>query len=187
MEDMKPSRPMVNDGPYEDGARMHRGGSKMPWIVLLVVVMVIAALAVIFRDQLFSKSGVKDQYQAVFLTNGQVYFGKLSNATGQYLTLNDIFYLQVTQPPLQGSQQQGQPAQQPQLSLVKLGNELHGPEDTMHISRDQVLFYEDLKDNGRVVQAITEYKKNPNNSTAPAPAAAPAPAPAAATPPSAAQ
>ena len=36
-----------------------------------------------------------DRYQALFLTNGQVYFGKLSNVSDKYVTLNDIYYLQV--------------------------------------------------------------------------------------------
>jgi hypothetical protein len=41
---------------------------------------------------------------------------------------------------------------------------LHGPEDEMRINRDQILFTEDIKADGRVAQAIAEYKKNPNAS-----------------------
>ncbi len=158
-------------------------GSKMPWIVLAVVIVVLIVLGVLFRDRLFPASSDKmtgdstpkieksSGYQAVFLTNGQVYFGKLSGETSSYATLKDIYYLQVTQPPLQGSQQQGQQAQtqaQPQLSLVKLGNELHGPVDTMQINRDQILFYEDMKEDAKVIQAINDYKKDPNAGNAPA-------------------
>ena len=90
-----------------------------------------------------------------------------------YITLSDIFYLQVVQPPLQGTPQAGQPAAQttptaqPQISLVKLGNELHGPVDLMHISRAQVLFYEDLKGDGSVVKAIDAYKANPTGAPTP--------------------
>jgi len=32
--------------------------------------------------------------------------------------------------------------QQPNVSLAKLGNELHGPEDSMYVSHEQVLFWE---------------------------------------------
>jgi hypothetical protein len=90
-----------------------------------------------------------------------------------YLTASDIYYLQVVQPPLQGSGQdaaaaQAQAAAQPQISLVKLGNELHGPEDEMHISRAQVLFYENLKEDGSVVKAIRSYQQNPSGTPAPA-------------------
>jgi hypothetical protein len=108
----------------------------------------------------------------VFLTNGQVYFGKIGSTAGEFITMSDIYYLQVVQPPLQGTPATGQPAPegqaQPQISLVKLGNELHGPVDEMHISRAQVLFYEDLKADGSVVKAIDAYKANPTGTPTPA-------------------
>lgn len=108
----------------------------------------------------------KNQYQAVFLSSqdGQVYFGKLAVFNENYYKLTDIFYVRVEQkiqPQGQNSQQQTQQ----NISLAKLGNELHGPEDEMFIAKDKVLFWENLKDDGQVVKAITEYKKNPNAST----------------------
>lgn len=148
-----------------------KASSKMPWIVLLVVVVVIVILGVLFREKLFSKGGTtgtmskSGAYQAVFLTNGQVYFGKIEGMQDDFLTIKDIYYLQVVQPPLQGTPATGQQAPdtqaQPQISLVKLGNELHGPMDEMHVSRAQVLFYEDLKADGSVVKAIDAYKATP--------------------------
>ena len=102
-------------------------------------------------------------YQAVFLTNGQVYFGKLSEVQKSYLKLNSIYYLQVT-PVLQtGTADEvsgNPPQQQQQLSLVKLGNELHGPVDEMFINRDHILFIEDLESDSQVVQAIEKYKES---------------------------
>lgn len=148
--------------------------SKTPWIILAVVVVVLALAGVMFRETLFgmSKDGEvagatvgSTEYQAVFLTNGQVYFGKVSSAQSEFVTLKDIYYLQVVQPPLQGQgtpEAQAQAAgQQPQISLVKLGNELHGPTDEMKINRDQILFYEDLKEDSQVVKAIKDYKAAP--------------------------
>lgn len=154
----------------------HSGNSKMPWIVLGVVVLVLVVVGFLFRDKLF-KGGKQDgqvqgvsvsAYQAVFLTNGQVYFGKITESDDNYVTVTDIYYLQVVQPPLQGQVPAGQeqPAAgqaQPQISLVKLGQELHGPVDEMHISRSQILFYEDLKSDSQVVKAISDYKTNPQN------------------------
>lgn len=145
-----------------------RSGSKLPWVILALVVVVLVVLGVLFRDKLFqgqdknTPAGTPSGYQAVFLTNGQVYFGKLTNAMSEYVTLEDIYYLQVTQPPLQGSQTNTQATQaQPQLSLVKLGQELHGPVDSMQINHEQILFYEDMKEDGRVMQAIRQYQQNP--------------------------
>lgn len=103
----------------------------------------------------------KDRYQAVFLTNGQVYFGKLTGLNGSYAKLDDVYYIQ------QQPQGQGQNAQQAQnnLSLVQLGKEIHGPERAMSISTQQILFWEDLKDDGKVVDAIKKGVTNPGDNT----------------------
>ena len=94
-------------------------------------------------------------YQALFLTNGQVYFGHLSGLDGKYVTISDIYYLQVQQNLQQGSAGNANS----QVSLAKLGSELHGPEDSMHVASDQVLFWENLKSDSKVSQAIDAYKK----------------------------
>ncbi len=181
-DEIRVNRPQPSPVIRQDVSGMEEAASvkssKAPWIILAVVVVVLVVLGVLFRDKLFG--GAKEKgaaapqasgYQAMFLTNGQVYFGKLGATSGNFLTMKDIYYLQVVQPPLQGQQQAGQPApaqQQPQISLVKLGNELHGPVDEMKISQAQVLFYEDLKEDGQVVQAIKNYKANPTGAPAPA-------------------
>ena len=76
------------------------------------------------------------QWQAVFLTNNQVYFGHLKNYNKGYAVLKDIYYLRVTDP-----LQQGSPPQQPGINLVKLGVELHGPTDVMYIPKDKIMFW----------------------------------------------
>ena len=93
----------------------------------------------------------RSEWQAVFLGNGQVYFGRIENEKSDPVILRDIYYLQVIQP-LQ--QREGEAQQQPQLSLVELGNELHGPLSEMRINRQHILFIEDLKSTGKVVEAI---------------------------------
>lgn len=100
-----------------------------------------------------------DQYQAVFIDSqdGQVYFGKLSVYNESLYQLRDIFYVRVENPiQPEGANQ----AAQPNISLAKLGKELHGPEDTMFVARDKVLYWENLTDDGQVVTAITNYYAN---------------------------
>lgn len=97
-------------------------------------------------------------YQAVFLTNGQVYFGKIVKTTTNDTYLNDIYYLQVQQP-LQPPDPNKKDSQQPQLQLVKLGNELHKPKDEMVIKNLQILFTEEIQNDGQVGQAIDKNKK----------------------------
>lgn len=69
-------------------------------VVLLIITSVIASAYLITRLLASTSSGgaVKGkQYQALFLTNGQVYFGHLSNVNDGYVKLSDIYYLQVQQ------------------------------------------------------------------------------------------
>jgi len=106
-------------------------------------------------------SGTKDNYYAVFLTNNQVYFGHLENQENQYVELSNIYYLQVAG---QNLQQKTDETDKTKLELVKLGNELHGPEDQMSVNRDQILFIEKLKADSQVVKTINGNQTNINAS-----------------------
>jgi uncharacterized protein HemX len=99
------------------------------------------------------------KYQAVFFTNGQVYFGKLQPFTNEYMKLTDIYYLQ-TQAATDADSKNPQKTttDQGDVQLIKLGNEIHGPEDKMVISKDQILFYENLKPDSKVSQSIQKQK-----------------------------
>lgn len=112
------------------------------------------------------------EWQAVFLVNGQVYFGKVKALGAKTLTLNDIYYLQVVTKPLQQTQQgtAAAPADQQnqELTLIKLGSEIHGPSDRMVINRDQIILTEKLKTDSRVVQAILKYVSDQKKAAAPA-------------------
>jgi len=128
----------------------------------LLVVGLILMLVFGTKNTDESKYLNKDKYQAVFLNGGQVYFGKVGDFNSKFMTLTDIYYLRVNQQVQPGSTQ----STSNDVSLAKLGNELHGPEDRMVLNRSEVQFWENLKDDGQVVKAITEYKKNPNAANA---------------------
>jgi hypothetical protein len=155
----QPPAPRGGEGNSFKMVTRDEGNKKVVWIgVLIAALLVLGGGGWWLWNKVASPDGVKSgQYQAVFLTNGQVYFCHLSTPTGQYLGCDDIYYLQVqssVQPDNNKSSDQN-----PQVSLAKLGNELHGPEDHMAINRDQVLFWENLKDSGKVVQAIKQNQK----------------------------
>lgn len=124
----------------------------------VLVVAVIASLA-------FSKGSLDEfkmvdgnKYQAVFLNGGQVYFGRIKDLNAKTIRLDDIYYLRVNQ-----QVQPGQQANANDVSLVKLGCELHGPQDQMLVNREQVVFWENLKDDGQVAKAVKQYRdQNPN-------------------------
>lgn len=131
------------------------GGGKGFLIIVVVIAVVLVGLWWFGKLPVGSGEGASDKYQAVFLTNNQVYFGNLTRVNSDYPVLRDVFYLQVTQA-LQPAEQ-GAPAGQ-NLSLIKLGGELHGPEDEMVINSEHILFYEDLKNDSPIVQKIVEFK-----------------------------
>jgi len=105
----------------------------------------------------------KDKYQAVFLNGGissgsvvySTYFGHIVKLNSQYLVLQNVFFLTNDQ-----SSQNGQSA--PQLS--KLGcQQLHAPYDEMIINRNQIAFWENLQDSGKVTQGIQQYQQSHPN------------------------
>ncbi len=135
------------------------------FIVVVGGALILVALALWFWSSPISKTQldyvVSNQYQAVFLTNGQVYFGKVTALNKDYMVLNDIYYLQSSS----NSTSNPQPSSKNNdLTLVKLGlNELHAPEDRMVISQSQVSFWENMKDSSKVVSAIKQYQTNPSS------------------------
>ncbi len=128
------------------------GKKSSGWVWVIVLVL----LAIGFGAWYFWGKGegetstpiTSGEYQAVFLDNGQVYFGKLDESDDDFFTLTDVFYLQTGVSVTENAN----------LALTKLGAEAHGPEDRMEINVEHVLFVEDMKSDSKVVQAIQAYK-----------------------------
>lgn len=134
---------------------------------ILVLVLIFGLVFVKKDETTMSKEADlinKNQYQAVFISSqdGQVYFGKLEIYNRDLYKLTDIYYVRVENP----IQPEGQNQQsQANISLAKLGNELHAPEDVMYIAREKVLYWENLKDSGQVVSAIKKYQTEGDKSS----------------------
>lgn len=126
----------------------------MKKLITISLSVLLLALAIMIGACLY-RNLPSNKYQAVFLDNGQVYFGKVAARDMKYIVLTDIYYLQLQQN-LQN--QNNAPGTQPDISLVKLGGELHGPEDKMEIVRDHILFIEDLRNDSKVSTAIRDDK-----------------------------
>lgn len=150
--------------------------SRKSWIILILVILVVAGgayavftmMPTVKTDVVSGENPVapvggepagESEYQAIFLTTGQAYFGKIvGSMTGQYVEMEDIYYLQ-TQQPLQQNTKDKKPADQPSVSLVKFGGELHGPTDQMWFNRDNILVIQNLRVDSNVVKTIENYKK----------------------------
>ena len=78
----------------------------------------------------------RSDYQAIFLANGQTYFGRYYDRIGAYAKIEDVYYLQQTQA--------ASPDQAPDTKLVRRGKELHAPAARMLVPKSAILFVEDL-------------------------------------------
>lgn len=112
------------------------------WILVLIGVIVVI-IGVWRGDDLVVRT--KDNYQAVFLDNNQVYFGKLENIGRGLWSLTDVYYLRS------GEAQQG-------TDLIKRGAELHAPKDEMIINKEHVLFYEEIGETNEIMNLIRQHK-----------------------------
>lgn len=162
----QPVQPRASVGSSNGGNSGNGGKSKLAlWGAGVLVLVALVAGGLWWAlgsksDDDGSAAIKKDAYQAVFLTNGQVYFGKLKSTTGKYATMENIYYLQVEQAVQPSTEKPADNADQNNnVQLIKLGNELHGPEDSMQISSDQILFWENLKSDSKISKAISDYKQ----------------------------
>jgi hypothetical protein len=92
---------------------------------------------------------VTTPYSAVFLTNQQVFFGKLENLGSAYPVLTDVYYVQS---------QVNQETKEMKNTLIKRGNEWHGP-DRMVLNAQHILFIEPVTQGSTVAKLIDELKK----------------------------
>lgn len=141
-------------------SKVEKPKKKRKWPIFVGIILIIALIvggAFLIKKSNGSSMIDGNKFQAVFLTNGQVYFGKLS-IVGSYYKLSDVYYLQnkTGESPDAG----GQLSAKGDVELIKLGNEVHGPENSMIIERSQVLFFENLKNDGNVVKSIQQHQKS---------------------------
>ena len=157
-----PDHPVSATYPTEPRPRNSGRKKAAAWTLLLIIVSLGVGVALGWllphTDGDYSRVD-KGANQAVFLANDQVYFGKITEITDDVITMKGIFYLQKGNEQSEAPQNAASTAQQPNLSLAKLGNELHGPQDQMQINRDQVVFWENLKQDGKVSKAIKAYSE----------------------------
>lgn len=169
-----------NEGPapapehekHHSSPRSHHGGENKlnKWIqwaggagVIVVAVLLAAIIALLLNYKPASEAELvnPDKLQAVFLTNDQVYFGDITALNSRYMVLANVYYLQSG-----AGTNTNTNASASNVSLVKLGCELHKPQDAMVISRDQINFWENLQDDGQVAKAVKSYADaHPNGQT----------------------
>lgn len=122
---------------------------------VMQVVWIVAGLLVIVAAGLYIAGRVRGQgvkfptpYQAVLLSNGSVYFGKLEGYGGPHPVLSEVYYI---------VSQTDATTKKVSNILVKRGKELHQP-DRMYLTPNQILFVEPVGPSSKVANLIQESK-----------------------------
>lgn len=166
---MQPESVELPRGPEKGGKRHNTKmdiltvGSRIGTNALLFIVALLVAAVVWFIYSSSPASQAKyvdsSKLQAIFLNTGQVYFGNIQALNKDYLVLSNVYYLQSSNS--SGSASSSTANQN--ISLVKLGCELHKPYDRMVVNTAQITFWENLQSDGQVANAVTTFQKqNPN-------------------------
>src|SRR5882672_6548145 len=111
-------------------------------LVLALVLLLGSFLIVRWWDFVMPSFGAR--YQAVFLANGQTYFGHYLERIGPYVKVENAFYIQQ-----QPTTEEGQT---PESRIIRRGSELHQPLPFVLIPKSAILFVEDLRQDSQVAQ-----------------------------------
>jgi hypothetical protein len=122
-----------------------KGLLKNGLIVVLALIVVGGAAYWFMRGQ---TAGMTTPYQAVLLTNGSAYFGRLEGLGTPFPVLRDVFYVQSTQDPQ---------TKQVNNVLVKRGKEWHAP-DRMILNSNMIVLVEPVNPTSRVATLISQAK-----------------------------
>jgi hypothetical protein len=90
------------------------------------------------------------EYQAVLLTNGQVFFGRLEGLGTAYPVLREVYYVRTVPSPVESTKTTN--------ILVRRGQEWHAP-DIMVLNADHIVLVEPVTKDSKVAQLIAEQKQ----------------------------
>jgi hypothetical protein len=119
----------------------------LPYLLMIVCLFALSGCSLVNSESVGTPK-TTTEYQAVFLDNGQVYFGKLENASSKYPLLKDVYYIQSGQDPT---------TKEINNVLTKRGSELHGP-DMMFINANHIIMIESVTPESKVAKLIQEAK-----------------------------
>ncbi len=133
-----------------DTARQKTYGHVVLWSVIsLIVGLLIGHMATYHLMHHRGSAAFTTTYQAVLLSNGAVYYGKLAGYGTHFPVLTDVFYIVSKTDP---------DTKQVTNVLVKRGKELHGP-DRMYINPEQIVTVEPVGADSKVAQLIDQAGK----------------------------
>lgn len=128
---------------------------KLLTTLLVIVIVLLVIIGVVLGIKLSSnEAGSPSPYSAVYLSTGDIYFGKFSRFPFPHMT--SAWYLQ------RGTDAQNQP----QLGVAPLSTVFWGPVDNIRFNPDDIVFSVRLRNDSEVAKVI-------QNPTTPTPSQAP--------------
>jgi len=124
---------------------------KMKWGSVAVAVLCLVVVSLISYQVGASRGKLvqtipKDQYVAVFMTGGELFYGKIDGLGTPFPVLSNVFYLQSHQDP---------DTKQISNTLVRRGGEGHRPDRT-YVNASQIIFIEPVGKGSRVDDLISQ-------------------------------
>ena len=114
--------------------------------ILIYIVVGVLVLTCIYLGYTYGKKGSpfsQGKWQVVQLINGDVYYGHLKTFHGY--ELSNVYYIQNIQTGTTTSPQ-----------LLPLNSLFFGPENTMQLNKNQVMWSADLNENSQILNAIKQ-------------------------------
>jgi hypothetical protein len=120
--------------------RSRKKVSNKAFVVAAITGAVLVAAALLFA--MFMSSGIKgDQYQLVKLTTGEIFFGKLQGTQGEYLTLENAYFIQDAE-------------NMSDTTILSRKNTVAKSESPMRIKSDKVVYWENLAKDSKIAETI---------------------------------
>jgi len=117
----------------------------------VILAAVIIALAILAGSWLITRGHTVQfdkPYQAVLLSNGQVYYGRLEGYGTDHPVLREVYYIQSSVNPQTHEQSN---------VLLRRGKEWHGP-DRMYLNPSQILLVEPVGTDSKVSDLIKDLR-----------------------------
>lgn len=121
------------------------------WITALSCLAIALLLAAMIYQSAHTHSAPAPSttYQAILLSNGQAFFGRIEHLETDHPVMRDVFYIQS---------RVNQETQQVTNILVKRGGEWHAP-DHLILNKQNIVFVEPVKEDSQVARLIADQNK----------------------------
>lgn len=133
------------------GNMRQRRGDYPRYVIALAVgaAVVVLGVTITLVWQSFTSPIDKSGYQLVKLTNGEMFFGKLQNTTGDYLRLEDAYFIPATTETT--TTNKSTPAE---VELIPRSATVAKSKTPMYLRTDQVAYWENLATDSKVADTL---------------------------------